>query len=328
MSILIVDDSVDARVLLETILRNGGHQALLKADSALAAFEQLGIDRDQGRAAEFDVDLVLMDLDMPGMNGIEACRHLKSVEALHDLPIVMVTADTDLERLQAAFGAGAIDYIAKPVKKVELLSRVGAILKLKEETNQRKLRERDLAELNARLEAANRELERLSFLDGLTGIANRRRFDEFLDQEWRRCARSRVPLAVIMIDIDHFKLYNDTLGHEAGDEVLKRVAITLDDALQRPGDLVARYGGEEFVVVLPGIDAAAALAQGERLRGAVEALSIPHPQSTDDRLTISLGASSTAPPAGSPDALIHAADQALYQAKRAGRNRTRLLVTA
>lgn len=189
-----------------------------------------------------------------------------------------------------------------------------------------KLRERKLVRLvlerTHQLEEANRALQRLSYLDGLTGIANRRRFEEVLDVEWRRARRVGVPLSLIMIDIDYFKAYNDAYGHQRGDDCLKQVAATLSNSVQRAGDLVARYGGEEFAVILPEIDANNAAEMAEMLREQIESLEIPHETlSGDCVLTISVGVATIYPQKDlSTISLLSAADQALYRAKFEGRN--------
>jgi len=173
---------------------------------------------------------------------------------------------------------------------------------------------------------AEEELKRLSYLDGLTGVANRRRFDEALGLEWRRMTRNAKPLSLIMCDIDFFKTYNDTYGHQGGDDSLRLVANTLNSVPGRPGDLVARYGGEEFAVILPGTDSQGAKSLVEKMRVHVESLEITHNCSqVCEVLTISLGVATTIPTHGSlPDELISAADQALYEAKKEGRNRVNL----
>jgi len=180
-----------------------------------------------------------------------------------------------------------------------------------------------LLEEKGELEDTNLVLESLSFLDDLTAIPNRRRFSEFINTEWRRSARNQSTMALLMIDIDFFKLFNDNYGHRAGDEVLQKVATTLQEALKRPGDFVARYGGEEFVVVLPDTDVQGALVIAEAMRREIEELGIVHRYSgISDRLTISLGvAGMQAERDSSPRVLIEAADAALYRAKQAGRNR-------
>lgn len=166
------------------------------------------------------------------------------------------------------------------------------------------------------------ELQRLSYMDGLTGVANRRQFEKTLNLEWRRLAREKGPLAIIMADIDFFKAYNDTYGHQKGDACLQQIAAGIRQALKRPADFVARYGGEEFVVILPGTDKKGALGLAETLRAAIESLNIPHATSrVSGNVTLSLGIAAAIPAkSASPAELIAAADRALYQAKKEGRN--------
>ncbi|MFH0789514.1 MAG: diguanylate cyclase, partial [Pseudomonadota bacterium] len=170
-----------------------------------------------------------------------------------------------------------------------------------------------------------RILEHFSFMDGLTGIFNRRYFDQSLEQEWRRCLREYTSVSLIMADIDHFKIFNDTYGHQAGDDCLKEVAQVLKESLNRPADMAARYGGEEFGIVLPDTGLDGAMKVAETMRARVEELGIPHKNSSVSQwVTISLGVATLAATQDhSPSGLVAAADQALYQAKSEGRNRVR-----
>lgn len=324
-SILIVDDSEDHLLLLDRLLKDAGYGEIILANSAVEALQML-----KGcNSASAETDLILMDIMMPEVDGIEACYMIKEVECLRDIPIVMVTALTEVEKLHSAFSAGAVDFITKPVKKVELLARVSSILRLKHEIDRRKAHEKELEELTGKLEGANKMLERISVTDALTGIANRRYFDEFMELEWLRAVRDQTPLSLIIGDIDFFKAFNDTYGHQAGDDCLKMVAVALKDALKRPADIVARYGGEEFAAVLPDTDLDGAIIVAEAMRLGVEDLGIPHNKPVyltkiSNKVTISLGVASVIPNEDfSPERLISMADKALYKAKEEGRNRVR-----
>lgn len=318
MSILIVDDSEDLRLLIEKYLKSAKYGDILLAKSAEDAFRYL-----EGDASK--IDIILMDIIMPEIDGIEATKRIKEKDYLQDIPIIIITADSNVNTLQNAFNAGAVDYITKPIKKIELIARVNFVLKLKYEMDARKEREIKLVELTSQLEEKNKILEKLSFLDGLTGIANRRYFDEILEREWKRSTRDVCSLSLIMIDIDFFKIFNDTYGHLVGDDCLKKVAKTLEKAVKRPADLVARYGGEEFAVILPETDIKDAIKLAENMRTKVENLNIPHMNSKiSDRVTVSLGVSNCIPEHSLDiSSLISSADKALYQAKQEGRNRVK-----
>lgn len=321
MTILIVDHSAEDRHLLQSLLGAAGYGDVLTAASTSHAFRHLGLE--DPAQVETAVDLILMDVGMPEMSGVDACSVINEHDRLRDIPIIMMAAAVEARDVEAAFAAGAADYISKPTTRLEVMARVRAGLRLKREIDRRKALEQESFEVTRLLDAAYQRLQHVSFLDGLTEIANRRRFDEFLDLEWRRALRAATPVSVIMIDIDFFKAYNDTYGHQSGDECLKRVASALNLSLNRPGDLAARYGGEEFVVVLAGTHRPGAVAVAEALRSRIELLGIAHTGSAaSDRVTISLGVATVVPRRTlAPAALVAAADRALYEAKRGGRNR-------
>jgi len=250
-------------------------------------------------------DLVVLDALIPGLDGFEACARLKGDSRTADIPVIFITKleeETDEAR---ALQLGAVDFISKPISPAAVRARVRNCLDLK--------RQRDL-------------LGRLSYTDWLTGIANRRRLDAALDQEWRRAARAHRPLSLLLLDVDHFKRFNDAAGHLAGDDCLKRIAASLAGAVYRPGDLVARYGGEEFAAVLPDTEEEGALRVAERLMSSVRSEAIRHPDPHAGPLvTVSIGAATDRPEAReSPASLVLAADRALYAAKEKGRDRVRV----
>lgn len=320
MAIVIVDDTNFSLEVIKAFLISAGYLDVITLKSARELYQLVDGYSDRGIV---EIDLILMDIIMPDVDGIEACRNVKKREWLADVPVIMVTATTEKDNLQLAFSAGAMDFIKKPLERVELLARVRSALRLKHETARRKARETELLEVTRQLQAANERLQNLSFLDGLTGIANRRHFDQELLQESRRAKREKTSLSLIMLDIDYFKAFNDTYGHLKGDDCLKTAASTLKNTLKRPGDFPARYGGEEFAVVLPNTDDVGASIIAEELRAGIERAGIAHINSLcADYVTVSLGVVTRLPEqAETPDNLILAADRALYRSKHEGRNR-------
>jgi len=274
-------------------------------------------------AVEFQPTVILQDLVMPDIDGMMLLRFFRANPVTKNIPIIVMSSKEDPKIKSEAFELQASDYLVKIPDKIELIARIRAHTRSYLAQQQRDEAYRRLREMQLELEKKNRELQRLSSLDGLTGIANRRRFDEYLEQEWLRSARSHKEISLILIDIDHFKPYNDNYGHQGGDEVLRKVAQTLESETHRPGDLVARYGGEEFAVVLPDTAPEGAAQVAEKMRRSIEALNIPHAHSTaTDHVTISMGVASVVPPEGAVrEALIESADQGLYEAKESGRNR-------
>lgn len=248
-------------------------------------------------------DLILLDIIMEGMDGLEVCRRLKEDPLTAGIPVIFVTAQSSADEETAALDAGGVDFISKPVTPAVVKARVRTHLLLKAQADQ---------------------LRQQAFIDGLTGIANRRRFDEALITAWRDCLRRQLPLALLLIDIDHFKPYNDHYGHQAGDDCLRAVAGSIATRLLRAHDLAARYGGEEFVCLLPDCDLDSAGQKASDIHSAIAHLGLPHAASPiSPRVTVSIGASASLPDAAlAPQQLLSASDEALYAAKAAGRNRT------
>jgi diguanylate cyclase (GGDEF)-like protein len=273
------------------------------------------------RAQLASPDLILLDVQMPGIDGFETCRRLKADARTRDIPVIFTTVLSSIEDKLSGFEAGGVDYIPKPFQVEELLARVNTHLLLYrlQRDLQCEIGQRRQAELALR--KANLELQRLAVLDELTQVANRRRFETYLHQRWSQ-ANGR-PLSLLLCDIDYFKQYNDTYGHPAGDRCLRMVAQALSGAVRHADDLLARYGGEEFGVVLPDTDAAGARHVAESLRGVVRRLSLVHACSAAGAyVTLSIGGACATPgPHASPAALVAAADAALYRSKRAGRDR-------
>jgi diguanylate cyclase (GGDEF)-like protein len=322
MSILIVDDSLVSRTFISDLLNEVGYTEQLLCESIEDAYEIIGFHDPE--TTRTDLELILLDINLPGKSGIDACQEISNHELFCDIPIIVISGADHLEGLEAAFTSGASDYITKPPSHAELLVRIRSALRLKTEMNQRKAREEDLLVLNNRLAEMNRELEKLSTTDSLTGLANRRSFNEFLSREWLREQRERQPFSVIMIDIDHFKNYNDHYGHLEGDVCLQKVAWALQSALCRPGDLLARYGGEEFVAILPHTDLQGAVELAENLHQRIRELELEHQASlVSSNVTVSAGIASVIPNQNfSPSQVVAMADKALYAAKQAGRNQS------
>ncbi|CAH1653692.1 GGDEF domain-containing protein [Chelatococcus asaccharovorans] len=290
-TVLIVDDEPMNRMALAELL--SGECRLLLAKDGASALQRV--------ADEPDISLILLDVSMPGMGGYEVLRRLRADARTADIGVIFVTGHTDERDEERGLLLGAQDYVSKPIRPAIVKARVRNYLKLAMQ---------------------RRELERLSQQDSLTGIANRRHFDEELARACRHARRSQESLSLAMIDVDHFKQYNDHYGHGAGDDALRRIAHTLAGVARRPYDLVARYGGEEFVLLLPGVaDVEAVLEQARR---EVMQLGIAHQMSTTASvLTVSCGG--IVADAGrlpkTKESLLNRADEVLYRAKREGRNR-------
>ncbi|MBE9127213.1 MULTISPECIES: diguanylate cyclase domain-containing protein [unclassified Coleofasciculus] len=319
-TLLIVDDNPTNLEVLFDFLTDAGFKVLIARDGE-SALEKVNYAHP---------DVILLDVIMPGIDGFETCRRLKANPSTHDIPIIFMTALSQTAVVVKGFELGAVDYITKPTQQEIILARVIThltIQKLRHSLQsqnvqlQQEIHQRQQAE--ADLQNANQQLRRLATLDGLTEVANRRRFDEYLNQYWRISCREKWWLSLLLCDVDFFKLYNDAKGHQSGDECLKAVARSLSCAVKRPADLVARYGGEEFAVILPNTPGDGALRVAELIQASLKQLLLPHPRSPiSEYVTLSSGVASVIPSRKySPEALIAAADRALYQAKEAGRDR-------
>jgi len=274
------------------------------------------------KVIELQPTVILQDLIMPDIDGYTLVDAYRNNKKTKNIPVIVLSTKEDPEDKSLAFERGANDYLVKLPNKIELIARIHAHSKSYLTQLQRDEAFRALRELQSELETSNVELQKLSNLDGLTGIANRRSFDEFIGKECLRSARENTTLSLILIDIDFFKPFNDNYGHLAGDGCLRQVAAALDDVVLRPADLVARYGGEEFAVVLPNTDMDGAKKMAQKLCEKIRSLKIPHEFSkVTNHITVSLGITNGVACEGiSPSDLILQADKALYQAKELGRN--------
>ena len=294
-SILIIDDDPASIQVLARLLGEMDEMGELRF--ALDGEEGLALAR---QAAP---DLVLLDAGLPGLDGFEVCRRLKADADLASVPVIFVTAQHDTATELAGLSAGAVDCIGKPPLAPIVVARVRTQLRLKQ-----------LAD----------ELRRAALTDALTGLANRRRFDEQLEREWLRAQRQGAPLSLLMIDIDHFKPFNDHYGHQEGDRCIQAVARLLDAQAARGTDLAARYGGEEFALLLPetGLDDAIQLAND--CVSAMAALALPHEHfSVAEVVTLSIGVTTLQGVEADAEQLVRRADAALYRAKREGRKGVR-----
>jgi diguanylate cyclase (GGDEF)-like protein len=303
MKVLIIDDSSQQRSFMRAQLLRMGHEVVLAVDG------RHGIES----FAAFNPDLILLDVQMPGIDGYETARLIRGGSE-EWVPIIFLSGCDASDDIEAGIAAGGDDYLTKPCNPRVLEAKIRSMTRIAQ-------MRRQLVDRGEELKAANAELTRIVDIDGLTGIANRRRLDQKLEEEILRGARNRSPLSVVLLDIDHFKQFNDAYGHLAGDECLKRVAMLLDVNMLRPGDLAARYGGEEFCAVLPETDAVGALMIAERLRVQIAEMKIDVPREANG-VTASLGVA-TAFPAGHTLAasLLSDVDAALYSAKHGGRNK-------
>ena len=288
--ILIVDDSIVQAAQLKSILED-------EYDVTVAQTAEEGLRRASGE----NYSLILLDVVMPGMDGFTLLKKLQEEIVTQSIPVILITSLSAVEHEQRGLVLGAVDYIAKPFNSLIVKARVNTHIKL----------------YNYR-----RQVEQQSMTDQLTGIANRRRYDLYSVEKWHEAARLQTPFSICMFDIDHFKVYNDTFGHPAGDKVIAAVAKTVASQLHRSTDFVARYGGEEFVAISLGEHGEKIFAHLKIIRQAVEDLHIPHDPSVSEWVTVSVGGVTVIPTAESSYAVyLKIADTMLYDAKKHGRNR-------
>jgi two-component system, chemotaxis family, response regulator WspR len=319
--LLVVDDNEMNRDLLQRHLKQQGYSKIRLAENGQQAIEMLRAEK---------IDIVFLDVMMPVMLGHQVLGYIKADPQLQNIPVIMISAQDETERMAACIELGAEDYLIKPYNRNLLKARITASLEKKrlrdqEISNRLELEQayQDLEEAYIELKETKNKLELLTRQDGLTGIANRSYFDQTLNHEWKISVRNQEIFSLIMFDLDFFKQFNDTYGHLVGDECLRRVAIAAQEVISRPRDICARYGGEEFAMVLPDTDADGAMLLAKKLCDRVEALEIPHALSKVSKyVTISIGvATDMAVITQLPDQMIRFADKALYAAKHQGRNR-------
>ncbi len=313
MKILLCDKEPESLKKLIQYLSDLGHDCVV-ADNGVKAIKML---------EEESLDLIILDTDLSDMSGIEVTQKLKEscYHITSWLPIMLMSHDNSDSNIIAALNAGADDFITRPISFELMKAKIGALRRIVSRRENLIDFGNQLQDLNERLVTSNQLLSELSLKDPLTLLANRRAFEEGLERTCRMAHRDKTPSSLIMIDIDHFKPYNDTYGHQAGDACLKQVAQTIKTSLFRSGDIAARYGGEEFSVILPNTPQEEAMEIGERIRAAIEALKLKNIGSPKGYVSASMGVScAKAKQDFVSESLVAAADEALYQAKEHGRN--------
>jgi len=305
MLVLIVDDSKVIRLLVAECIAELNHE-IVYMESGAEAVEYI---------KTHSPDLVLMDVEMPGINGFEATKQIREIKGDDWFPIIFLSTKIDDESYQKGILAGGDAYMAKPIEPLRLQLQIKAMERIYRMRQKLKSAQEDLL-------LANEKYRHLSLFDELTGLANRRNFDRTLEKEFNLAKRNKKPLSVVLCDIDFFKIYNDTYGHQKGDDCLRLVSKALSDAVNRPADLVCRYGGEEFTFILPSTDLKGAREFAERVRLAVSELKIKHEGAKDaPYVSLSLGVSTYNGQFSKGEEITKQADTALYQAKESGRNK-------
>ncbi|MFZ2989477.1 GGDEF domain-containing response regulator [Ideonella sp.] len=306
LKVLLVDDQNSHRMVLAAELEQMGHE-VIEADNAEDGLRLFMVARP---------DVVLLDVEMPGKNGHWAAEAMRRAEPEGWTPILFLSGLVRDSDLAVGIDAGGDDYLFKPVSPVVLQAKLRAMQRLC-------ALHRQLTLLTDQLKASNRDLQALSIRDPLTGLTNRRGMDIRLDEELRAARRDQLPLTLLLIDVDNFKLYNDKAGHLQGDVCLRRIGQLLSDTCRRPRDMAARFGGEEFVILLPGTSHSGAMFFAKGLRRTVHQLALPHPASDSQGCVTVSGGITTCVPDGNTtiESLLSRADAALYTAKSLGRDR-------
>ena len=306
LSILVVDDQPDVRVAMAAQLDAMGHRVFEAGDAhwGLELFKR------------HQPDLILLDVMMPGHDGYWLAREIRAAEVGHWTPIIFLSAMDQAQDLSRGIEAGGDDYLVKPVSVVVLAAKLRAMIRLKG-------MQARLMSMSSDLREANERLQHLTEHDDLTGLVNRRGFDRLLHDEIGSARREQEPLTLVFCDLDHFKRYNDTLGHVEGDQCLRRVGALLNDACHRPRDRAARYGGEEFALILPNTPKSGAMTFARALRRMLSTLALPHPDSAVAPFVTLTGGITTCVPDATTTAegMVTRADEALYAAKARGRDR-------
>lgn len=273
---MIVDDSPLVLKMLQATLMRAGYADIVCADCGAAALRYLGLEPQAPSSPA--VDCILLDIVMPDLNGIEVCRRIKANPAYADTPVIMVSVRDEAETLRDAFAAGAHDYITKPVRELEVLTRLKSAITLKQEITARKSHEAELVCLTEKLSEANALLGELTITDDLTKVGNPRYFRICLDNEWRRSLREATPLAIILVAVDGFQEFKGQFGHHKGDECLKLIAQVLQVSLRRTTDCLARYSDNQFAIVLPKTPLSGAREVADLIRQSIDELQVRHPK--------------------------------------------------
>ena len=299
MNILIVDDEEPLRTLTAQYVSNAGHMPVAVASGA-EAIEAFGV---------FDIDMVILDVTMQEMDGFETCVKIREILGERWIPIVFLTANTETEHYEKGIASGADDYLLKPANPVVLRAKINAMARI--------------VDINAKLEKAYAELEKQSLVDSLTQVTNRKGFFDHAERCLKTAKRDKSALSVLMIDVDHFKQFNDNYGHLKGDEVLRTAAEEMASKLRRPLDMFARYGGEEFVAIFPNTDYEGVQQAAEAMRLAVAELNVPHSHGGGiGFVTVSVGMCYCVDASEfTLEDIISAAGKALYISKDQGRNK-------